>query len=342
MSVDLFVVTNILINQHYADDLNSYLGKSTGAGAIAIWTQKLKDISHLKYKAGAHYIDAIKMGAGVSGDEVATYASKNGLAVVSGNCPSVGLAGGFIQGGGHGPLSSKYGLAADNALEFEVVDGNGNLIVASAHENSDLFWALRGGGGGTFGVVLSATVKAFPDEPLSFGTIMFAAEGLEEERFYEACAAFYEIIPSLVDSGAVPIFLFTPQAFVLQELIAPGLTEEDLNKLLEPFLAKLEGIQYQKTITPYKNYKDFQAEALAPMTKHQANFIMGGGWLMPRSVITDPTNGKKYFEIVKGLVKSGLIVQQLGFNVTEKPTSDIDNAVLPSWRNTLLQSVVVT
>jgi hypothetical protein len=320
----------------------SYLGKSTGAGAIAIWTQKLKDLSKLKYKLGKEYVDAIKMGAGVSGAEVSAYASDNGLTVVSGNCPSVGPAGGYIQGGGHGPLASKFGLAADNALEFEVIDGNGNLIVASRHQNNDLFWALRGGGGGTFGVVLSVTVKAYPDTPISFGSLMFASAGLDEERYYGACASFYEIIPSLVDAGVVPIFLFTPDAFVMQELIAPGLTEDELNQLLQPWLTKLEGIQYQKNIVPYKNYNDFQAEALAPMTKHQANYIMGGSWLMPRSVITDPTNGRKYFEIVKELVKSGLIVQQLGFNVAKKPGSDIDNAVLPSWRDTLLHTVVVT
>ncbi|KAI8629042.1 FAD/FMN-containing isoamyl alcohol oxidase MreA [Xylariaceae sp. FL1651] len=321
---------------------HDYLGKSTGAGAIAIWTQKLRDVSKLTYKDAEYKGDAIKMGAGVSGAEVSAFASNNGLAVVSGNCPSVGPAGGYIQGGGHGPLSSKFGLAADSALEFEVVDGNGKLIVANRKKNSDLFWALRGGGGGTFGVVVSATVKAYPDTPISFGTIMFASAGLEEERFYEACASFYEIIPSLVDAGAVPIFLFTPQAFLMQELIAPGLTEEELDTLLAPFLAKLEGIQYQKTIVPYKNYHDFQAEALAPMTKHQANFIMGGSWLMPRSVITDATEGKKYFETVKELVTSGLIVQQLGFNVAKKPGSDVDNAVLPSWRDTLLHTVVVT
>jgi FAD/FMN-containing dehydrogenase len=58
---------------------------------------------------------------------------------------SVGYAGGFIQGGGHGPLSSLYGLAADDALEFEVITTTGKVLTASPSQNVDLFWALRGG-----------------------------------------------------------------------------------------------------------------------------------------------------------------------------------------------------
>ncbi|KAI1641131.1 isoamyl alcohol oxidase [Biscogniauxia mediterranea] len=319
---------------------HDYLGKSTGAGALGIWTKHMKDMKKVKWSDKHYKGDAIKMGAGVTAAEVGRFAHEQGLVIVSGNCPSVGPAGGFIQGGGHGPLGSKFGMGADQALEFEVIDGNGKLIIANSRKNSDLFWALRGGGPGTFGVVVSATVKAYPDLPVSFGTIMFASAGLTDEKFYGACAAFYEVLPALVDAGCVPIFLFTPEAFVLQELVAPGLTEAEVDKLLEPFLAKLEGIQYQKNIVPYKNYLDFQSEALAPMLKHQANFIQGGSWLIPRSIVTESSSFEKYFETVKEIIHSGAFVQQLGFNVAKKESGDIDNAVLPSWRDTLIHAVV--
>lgn len=95
------------------------------------------------------------MGAGVQGFEAYREADKVGLAVLGGECPTVGLAGGYTQGGGHSSLASKYGLSADQALEWEVVDGTGKLLRASRAENSDLFWALSGGGGGTYGVVWS-------------------------------------------------------------------------------------------------------------------------------------------------------------------------------------------
>ncbi|KAI1267176.1 FAD/FMN-containing isoamyl alcohol oxidase MreA [Xylariaceae sp. FL1019] len=333
---------------------HDYLGKSTGAGAIAIWTSKLKDVAKLTYDGTTYKGDAIKMGAGVLAAEVSEYASKHGLVVMSGNCPTVGIGGGFIQGGGHGPLGSLLGMAADSALAFEVVTGTGELVVADADKNADLFWALRGGGGSTYGVVVSTTVKAYGDVSINFGSLMFTSDGLEEDRFYEAVAALYEVIPAIVDAGAVPIFLLTPQVFALQELIAPNMTETEVEKLLEPFIAKLEGIEYVKNVVPYKSWKltnpnpfclsdfDFQADALIPMTKQQANIFMGGSWLMPRSSITDQARRAEYAKTIKEIVKSGLIVQQLGFNMSKKPGSDIDNAVLPAWRDTLLHTVVGT
>ena len=74
----------------------------------------------------------------------------------------VRTAGGYGQTSGHGPFSSKYGLAADSFVEFKVVTADGALRVANSVVEKDLFWALRGGGGGTFGVVVEATMKAFP------------------------------------------------------------------------------------------------------------------------------------------------------------------------------------
>lgn len=60
---------------------------------------------------------------------------------------TVGFAGGYIQGGGHSVLSSLYGMAADQALEFEVITTDGRLVRASPSENADLYWALSGGVG---------------------------------------------------------------------------------------------------------------------------------------------------------------------------------------------------
>jgi FAD/FMN-containing dehydrogenase len=60
----------------------------------------------------------------------------------------VRVAGGFAQTAGHAPLSSKYGLAADNMLEYKVITSDGKLRIANAASEPDLFYALRGGGGG--------------------------------------------------------------------------------------------------------------------------------------------------------------------------------------------------
>lgn len=73
--------------------MSSYLGKSTGDGALAIWTHHLKDIDFLDYQSAYYTGKAIRMGAGVQGFEAYAAADKQGLNVVGGECPTVGLAG---------------------------------------------------------------------------------------------------------------------------------------------------------------------------------------------------------------------------------------------------------
>lgn len=79
----------------------SYLGKSTGKGALSLWTHNLKSISFQNYTSQAYTGPAIKIGAGVQAFEAYTAAAAHGLRVVGGECITVGLAGGFTQGGGH-------------------------------------------------------------------------------------------------------------------------------------------------------------------------------------------------------------------------------------------------
>ena len=84
--------------------------------------------------------------------DVYAAADKNNVLVVGGNAQSVGAGGGYILGGGHSSISPLFGLAVDNVLEADVVIADGTLLTTNACTNSDLFWAIRGGGGGTFGI----------------------------------------------------------------------------------------------------------------------------------------------------------------------------------------------
>ena len=83
---------------------------------------------------------------------------RHGLVAVTGNCPTVGVAG-FILGGGNSFISRRYGLACDNLISARVVTPSGKTLLASADENEDLYWALRGAGGGNFGIVTDMEIR---------------------------------------------------------------------------------------------------------------------------------------------------------------------------------------
>lgn len=88
------------------------------------------------------------------------------------------------------PLSSSYGLAADNVLEYELVSTEGKSLVASPQENKDLYWALSGGGG-TFGVVLSMTTKAHPDGIVAGASLTLNSTALGSQTFWSIVTAWH-------------------------------------------------------------------------------------------------------------------------------------------------------
>lgn len=126
--------------------------------------------------------------AGVKWGAVLAAAQKHGLAPLLGSSPTVGVVG-YTLGGGLGWLGRKYGLSADNVLEFELVTAEGQLRKASARENSDLFWGLRGGGG-SLGIVTSLTIRLFPVTEVYAGNLYYPAHMAREVfRHYRAWIA---------------------------------------------------------------------------------------------------------------------------------------------------------
>ncbi|MBX3083017.1 MAG: FAD-binding oxidoreductase [Anaerolineae bacterium] len=112
--------------------------------------------------------------AGALWHMVLTPAQKHGLAPLLGSSPYVGVVG-YTLGGGMGWLSRKYGLAADSVRSFELVTPEGQLINASSAEHSDLFWALRGGGG-NFGVITGMEIQLYPVTTVYGGNLIYPAE----------------------------------------------------------------------------------------------------------------------------------------------------------------------
>jgi FAD/FMN-containing dehydrogenase len=112
-----------------------------------------------------------RVGAGATWGDVIDAAAPFGLAPVSGTNPTVGVAG-FTFGGGHGFLSRKHGLAADNLIRADVVTADGEILTAREDRRSGLFWALRGAGG-SFGVAVSLEIGLHPVREVFGGSASF-------------------------------------------------------------------------------------------------------------------------------------------------------------------------
>lgn len=240
---------------------HDWLGKSSGAGAIAIWTHGMKNIQVLDYKSPHYTGKALKVGAGIQIRDAYKFAHEAGLIVVGGTCPSVGLAGGYTQGGGHGLTVSKFGLGADQALEWEVVTADQKILKASPLENQDLYWALAGGGGGTYGVVLSLTIKAHPDERTAAANLTFSNEGISQDLFYAGMMSYLSGIPAVLDAGATTTWLNSNSTFTLSPAVGVGMSKEQMDKLHEPVLNQLDALKI--------NYSKYLIRSSGPWLDNQ-------------------------------------------------------------------------
>ena len=98
--------------------------------------------------------------------------------VPAGRCTSVGIAG-FVLGGGFGFETRRFGVTCDLMMETEIVTADGRLLVCNEAQNSDLFWACRGGGGGNFGINTSFTMRALPIVATTYGKVVWSFDDME-------------------------------------------------------------------------------------------------------------------------------------------------------------------
>ncbi len=141
---------------------HSYAGYSTTTGLVVDVTRM--NAIQVNTSAGNAVV-----GAGARLIDVYAAVAQHGMIIPAGSCPTVGIAG-VTLGGGIGVLGRKFGLTCDNLLAAQVVVANGSILSCDANTNPDLFWALRGGGGGNFGVVTSFTFQMHPVSTLSLFT----------------------------------------------------------------------------------------------------------------------------------------------------------------------------
>jgi UDP-N-acetylenolpyruvoylglucosamine reductase len=217
----------------------SVRGGGHNAGGLGVCDDGLViDLAPIRYVHVDPAAQTVRVGGGSRWSDVDHATHAFGLAVPSGIIGSTGV-GGLTLGGGMGHLTRKYGLTIDNLLSADIVLADGTFVVASAEENSDLFWAIRGGGG-NFGVVTSFLFQAHPVHTVCAGPMLWELDQTPDMmKWYREF-----IVQAPVDINGffavmtVPPAPPFPEALHLKKMCAiiwcyPG-SMEQANQILEP------------------------------------------------------------------------------------------------------------
>ena len=225
---------------------HSYQGTSNAPDSLLIWMRPMTAITlHDAFvgtgcEAQAEPRSAVTVEAGAIWgqvyDAVTTQASRY---VQGGGCITVGVAG-LVQSGGFGHFSKRYGTAAASLIEAEVVGADGQVRIANACTHPDLFWAIKGGGGGSFGVVTRMTL-ATHDLPDFFGGVFTTIAATFDHAFRRLIGkvmTFYR--DGLFNPHWGEQIAFRPNNSLNIGMTFQGLDQQQAEMIWRPFLAEIE------------------------------------------------------------------------------------------------------
>ncbi|KAK4185827.1 6-hydroxy-D-nicotine oxidase, partial [Podospora australis] len=311
-----------------------YLGKSSGAGALSIWTHHLNDIQFFPDLTIPGYSGpALKIAPGATVRQVYQAAEQNKVSAVGGICESVGYAGGYVAGGGHTPLSGLYGMAADHVFALQVVTADGKFVTASPEENTDLFWALRGGGGSTYGIV-----------PVVTSIFNFTTSAtVSPEQFFAGVRAYLQEFIRYTDAGTYSWWILSHDVatgvyqFRMNPFFAPNHTLESFSQLVSPWFSRLKelGIEFTPHTTLHESYYPAWASTWGadPILNGAGRIFVPGNWLLPRRNWESPKRFNETFAVIQKHSESGRILR--GYHQAPRNRANADNAVNPAWRETV-------
>jgi FAD/FMN-containing dehydrogenase len=221
---------------------HSYQGTSNAPDSLLVWTRHMHDIEmHAAFvpQGCEHTLKpqpAVTMGAGtIDMQAYQAVTTQGGRYVQGGGCTTLSLAG-LCQSGGFGSFSKHYGTVAGSLLEAEVVTADGKIQIANACTNPELFWALKGGGGGSFGVVSKLTLRTH-DLPEICGAANFTIQAASDD-------AYRRLIREFVSFYAEHLFndhwgeqaRFSPGNSLGISMVSQGLDTAQAEKVWQPFL----------------------------------------------------------------------------------------------------------
>ncbi|MBV8641507.1 MAG: FAD-binding oxidoreductase [Verrucomicrobia bacterium] len=220
---------------------HSYQGTSNAADSLLVWTRRMNAItlhdafvgSGCDRQQAPQEAVTVESGA-IWGHVYNAVTTKGGRYVQGGGCMTVGVAG-LIQSGGFGSFSKAYGMAAASLLEAEIVTADGAVRIANACTNPDLFWGIKGGGGGSLGIVTRLTLRTH-SLPEFFGGVFTTIKATSKGAFRRLIGKvieFYE--ESLFNPNWGEQISFRPGEILAITMVFQGLDQRRAEATWHPF-----------------------------------------------------------------------------------------------------------
>ena len=220
---------------------HSYQGTSNAPDSLLIWTRTMNQVAlhdafvprgcegrmapvpAVTAEAGALWMDLYHA--------VTTLA---GRYVQGGGCTTVGVAG-HVQSGGFGSWSKGFGTASSNLLEAEIVTADGRIRTVNACTNPDLFWAIKGGGGGSWGVITQVTLRTH-ELPEHYGIVWGTIKGRSDGAFRELISRFFTFYAASLNRHWGEIVNFGPDNTLKLSMLSQGLDKQQAREVWRPFI----------------------------------------------------------------------------------------------------------
>jgi FAD/FMN-containing dehydrogenase len=220
---------------------HSYLGTSNAHDSLLIWTRAMNEVRlHDAFTpqgcAGKiKPVPAVSAGAGAMWiDLYHAVTAEAGRYVQGGGCTSVGVAG-LVQSGGFGSFSKGFGTAASGLLEAEIVTADGRVRTVNACTDSDLYWAIKGGGGGSWGVITRLTLRTH-ELPEFAGAAWGAIQAQSDEAFSRLLARFFDFyVTSLFNPHWGEQIAVRPGNILKLSMVCQGLDRQQTRQVWQPF-----------------------------------------------------------------------------------------------------------
>ncbi|KAI0797146.1 hypothetical protein C8Q75DRAFT_802800 [Abortiporus biennis] len=315
---------------------HDYMGRSAAPGSLGLWTHNMNSMTFIRdfVPAGCETSPkpAIKMQAGVQWGQAYLFAHQHNVTLVGGSDKGVGAVGGWLMGGGHGLLSNTMGLGVDRVLEFTVVTPDGVLRTANACENKDLFFALRGGGGGTFGIVIDATVTASP--PVKLQTTLVKWDTYNLELTFELMKILVENAESIAKNGfGLTIF---PSAAIFT---TPTLTSKQAADVMAPILTFGNSLSAREIpgalalSLELDGWYPFFKTLIEPYEMENGVNFAGSSRLVPHSSFATEKSQSELYDALVDMISTTGFVTILGTTPVNFPYESGSTSVTDAWRD---------